>query len=261
MDVADFLGYLRMIAPERWLSIQKAYNYNFTLFGKISNIIINNLTKDSICKIFNCIYNENSEVSIIEIVLRTGIHQELVFRFFYSFFHAMNKRNCNQPFKEWYIHNPFNKEDLSLRNLLPKINIEYNKEEAFEKGVVIDMHNPPKLSLMPCYGVSEWKHGDAYITTYKRCSAHIDLTINIIIQKKTEMLKALCIGVYDKNDRVIAAARIWQWRDNLSDFEIPVEFDCELESLFNKLHRIYFYWEGSRKNYSYLNRLAYSQDL
>lgn len=261
MDVNNFLDYMRKASPERWSLIQKIYNDNLKFFGDISYTIIDNLTEDLMFKIFNRIYNVDSEVSIIEIVLKTGIHQELVFRFFYSYFKAMNRRNCNSSFQEWYIPNPFSKQELSSRILLPKIRIEYNKEEAFERGVKIDMQNPPLLSLMPSFGVSQWTHGDTLITTYKRCRAHIYLSINIRVQKETEMLKALCIGVYDVNERVVAAARIWQWRDNSADFEIPVEFECELESLLSKLNRVYFYWEGAPKNYSYLNRLAYCQDL
>lgn len=263
MNIDNFLNYFRKNVPDRWMYIQKAYENNTKTFGEVTNVIISNLTDELLSSIFklDLSYDSDSEVSIIKVIMQSGIHQEVVFRFFYYFLQAMKIRDCHKPFKDWYIPNPFSKQELSSRIFLPKIHIGYDKEEAEVRGVIIDMQNPPKLSLMPRWGVSQSSHGDSYITTYKRCRAHIDISIKIRIQKKTEVLKALCIGVYDDNNRVIAAARIWQWRDNSSDFEIPVEFDCELETVLCKMHRVYFYWEGSTRNYSYLNRLAYRKNL
>lgn len=191
----------------------------------------------------------------------TGIHQELVFRFFYHLLQSMNIINYHISFKEWYTFNPYSLQELSSRIALPKIQIGYDIAEATARGVIIEMQNPPLLSLLPSVGVSLWSHGDKYITTYKRCRAKIDISIKIRVLKKTEMFKALCISVYNKANIVIATGRIWQWQDNSSDLEIPVEFDCEIETVLNKMHRIYFYWEGSPKDFSYLNRLAFRQNL
>lgn len=263
MDTNQFLNNLKETFPDRWISIQETYNNMIKSFGEIVYVIIENFTIETLSQIFNpnLIYSADSEVSIIKVVMQSGVHQELVFRFCHSFLSTLRFKGCQYSFKDWYFKNDFSKEELSTRISFPSIPYEYDKNEAYEKGVEIEMVNPPKLTLSPYLGVSQWTHGSLLITTFKRCFASIELTIKVKILTQPDMLKALCIGVYDNNNRVVATGRIWQWIENVSDFEIPVIFECKLEELTQRIYRIYFFWEGTKKNYSYLNRLAYRQEL
>lgn len=144
MNSHDLFNYLRIAFPKKWVVIQKKFEDNRIFFGEVFHIIIKSLTMDLVQKIFksDCTYDIDSETSIIRIIMSTGIHQEIVFRFFHVFLSSMNVKDCQKPFKEWYMSHSFNELELSTQICFPRVQIHYNQDEATARGVIIEMQNP-----------------------------------------------------------------------------------------------------------------------
>lgn len=251
MKVIEFLNFFKYLRPALYSTVNR--NVEDLLHSNLKSIyeyIISNISTVELSNIYldKSSWDKNSEFEVIQVIIRTGIYQEVVFRFFYSIAKALDFIFCNRNFDEWYITNGWTTDvDTTYFDkkapfdfCLPRLILDYNKKEMYDRGVEIELDYNPELLLSRGFG--------KYNRT--RCEVVLNLNVNVIIE--TTKIKALCMALYDVHNNMITEGRIAQWyiADDKS-FKVRIKFNCLPEKINEFFNRLYLFWESSKKDLNY----------
>lgn len=220
-------------------NLKSKYEY---IISNISAIELSNIYIDKSS------WDKNSEFTVIQIIIKTGVHQEIVFRLFYSVAKALDFIFCNREFDEWYITNSWTTDiDTTYFDkkapfdfCLSRLHLDYNKQEMEDRGVDIEIDNNPELLLSRGFG------------KYNRTRCEVVLNLNVNVKQETTKIKALCMALYDVQNHLLTEGRIAQWfvADDTS-FRVRIKFNCLPEQINVFFNRLYLFWESSKKDLNY----------
>lgn len=251
MKVIEFLNFFKYLRPALYSTVNRTVEdllhsnlksrYEFIIFN-ISTVELSNIYVDKSS------WDKNSEFTVVQIIIKTGVYQEVVYRLFYSLAKALDFIFCNRKFDEWYITNgwivdidtTYFYKKAPFDFCLPRLYLDYNKKEMDDRGIEIEIDNNPELLLSR--GVSK----------YNRTQCEIELNLNVNVIRETTKIKALCMALYDVHNNLLTAGRIAQWfiADDTS-FNIRIKFNCLPEQINNFFNRLYLFWESSKKDLNY----------
>lgn len=251
MEVAELINFLKYLNPALFPTVQQTVDLllrekNKTYYYKI----INSTTSSDLTDIYvdKTSWDTNSEFSVIKIIIRTGICQELAFRLFYSIARALRFIFCNREFNKWYITDGWVCDiDLTYFNqkppfnfYIPNLHIDLNETEMNERGVEISLDKNMELLLSRSFG------------KYYRARCEVTLNLNVKITKQTTKVKALCMALFDQQNNLLIERRIAQWPGNeMNVYTVKIKFNTLPENVLSFFHRMYLFWESSKKDLNY----------
>lgn len=251
MKIIEFLNYFKYLKPALYSTVNHTVeDLLHSIFKSQYEHIISNISTVELSNIYvdKSSWDKNSEFTVIQIIIKTGVYQEVVFRFFYSIATALDFIFCNRKFDEWYITNGWTTDvDTTYFDkkapfdfCLPKLSIDYNSKEMDDRGVEIEIDNNPELLLSRSFG------------KYNRTRCEIVLNLNVNVIRETTKIKALCMALYDVQNHLLTEGRIAQWfiADNTS-FRVRIKFNCLPEQINVFFNRLYLFWESSKKDLNY----------
>lgn len=251
MEVIEFQNFFKYLKPALYSTVNRTvedllhsslksiYKY---IISSISNIDLSNIYVDKSS------WDKYSEFSVIQIIIRTGVPQEIAFRLFYSVARALDFIFCNREFDDWFITNGWTTDiDTTYFDkkapfdfCLPRLYLDYNKQEMDDRGVAIEIDNNPELYLSRGFG------------KYNRTRCEIVLNLNVYVIRETTKIKALCMALYDVHNKLLTEGRIAQWfASDETSFKIKIKFNCLPEQINEFFNRLYIFWESSKKNLNY----------
>lgn len=251
MEVVEFLNFFKYLKPISYFKVKDTLEV--LLNSNLKNIyryIILNISNEDLINIYinKSTWDNHSEFSVIHIIIKTKVPQEIVYRFFYNIAISLNFRFFDRDFEDWFITNGWTTGiDITYFDIkapfnlcLPTLHLDYNKQEMTERGLIIEIDDEPELFLSRSFS----KH--------YRIICEIIIKLNVKIIKETQKIKALCMALYDSNNNILISGRIAQWF--VTDgpfFDIKIKFICLPEQITDFLNRLYLYWESSKKDLNY----------